>query len=94
MKVRKLAFAITGKEPLQVVNRLAASCELHAGLTQVVSSTFSKDANIKLQQVTDVHRCNLMKSTGLIQLVGRLHQAGKIHNLRQVCRVFGCVFPL
>ncbi len=36
---------------LQVVNRLAASCELHAGLMQVVSSTCSKSANIKLQQV-------------------------------------------
>ena len=36
---------------------------------------------------------NLMKSTGLVQLVGKLHQAGKIHNLlHQVCRVFGCVF--
>ena len=32
-----------------------------------------------------------MKSTGLIQLVGNLHQAGKIHNLRQICGVFGCV---
>ena len=36
---------------LQVVNRLAASCELHAGLMQVVLSTCSKSANIKLQQV-------------------------------------------
>ena len=35
---------------LQVVNRLAASCELHAGLMQVVSST-CKSVNIKLQQV-------------------------------------------
>ncbi len=33
----------------------------------------------------------VMKSTGLIQLVGNLHQAGKIHNLHQVCGVFGCV---
>ena len=32
-----------------------------------------------------------MKSTGLIQLVGKLHQAGRIHNLHQVCGVFGCV---
>ena len=35
-------------------NRLAASCELlqlHAGLMQVVSSTCSKSANNKLQQV-------------------------------------------
>ena len=36
---------------LQVVNRLAASCELRVGLMQVVSSTSSKSANIKLQQV-------------------------------------------
>ena len=38
---------------LQVVNRLAAqySCEMHAGLMYVVSSTRSKSANIKLQQV-------------------------------------------
>ena len=34
---------------LQVVIRPAASCELHAGLRQVVSSTCSKSANIKLQ---------------------------------------------
>ena len=36
---------------LQVVNRLAASCELHAGLMQGVSSTCGKSANVKLQQV-------------------------------------------
>ncbi len=36
---------------LQVVNRLAASCELHAGLMQVVSSTCSKSEGITLQQV-------------------------------------------
>ena len=36
---------------LHVVNRLAASCELHAGLMQVVSSTYSKPTNIMLQQV-------------------------------------------
>ena len=36
---------------LQVVNRLAAICKLRAGLMQVVSSTSSKSANIKLQQV-------------------------------------------
>ena len=77
---------------LQVANRLAASCELHAGLMQVVSSTYSKSANIKLQQVWCSQTwCNLMKSTGLIQIVGKLHQAGKIHNLHQVCGVFGCV---
>ena len=32
-----------------------------------------------------------MKSTGLIQLVGKLHQACKIHNLHQVCGVFNYV---
>ena len=32
-----------------------------------------------------------MKSTGLIQLVDKLHQAGKMHNLHQVCGIFGCV---
>ncbi len=31
-----------------------------------------------------------MKPTGLIQLVGKLYQAGKVHNLHQVWR-FGCV---
>ncbi len=78
---------------LQVVNRLAASCELHASLTPVVSSTCSKSANIKLQQVWCSQTwCNLMKSTGLIQLVGNLHQAGKIHNLHQVCGGFGFVY--
>ena len=33
----------------------------------------------------------LMKSTDLLQLVDNLHQAGKIHNLQQVCIVSGCV---
>ncbi len=32
-----------------------------------------------------------MKSTGLIQLVDKLHQAGKMHNLHQVCGIFDCV---
>ncbi len=36
---------------LQVVNKLAATCELPAGLMQVVSLTCNKSANIKLQQV-------------------------------------------
>ena len=73
---------------LQVVNRLAASCELHAGLMQVVSSTCSKSANIKLHQVLCSQTLNnLMKSTGLIQLGGYLDQAGRIHNLHLVCGV-------
>ncbi len=76
---------------LRIVNRLAASCELHAGLTDAACF-------INLQQVCE-HQVaaslmmftDLMKSTGLIQLVGKLHQAGKIYNLHQVCGVFGCV---
>ena len=36
---------------LQVVNTLAASCELHAGLMQVVLSTCNKSTNINFQQV-------------------------------------------
>ena len=32
-----------------------------------------------------------MKTTSFVQLVGKLHQAVKIHNLHQVCGVFGCV---
>ncbi len=36
-----------------------------------------------LMQLDDVNRLG-------IQLVGKLHQAGKIHNLHQVCGVFGC----
>ena len=75
---------------LQVVNKLAASCELHTGLMQVVSST-AASLQISSCSKSDVHRCNLMKSTGLIQLVGKLHQAGKIYNLHQVCGVFCCV---
>ena len=74
---------------LQVVYRLAASCELHAG---IVSPTCSESANIKLHQVWCSQTwCNVMKSTGLIQLAGNLHQACRIHNLHQVCRIFGCV---
>ena len=86
---------------LQVVNRLAASCELHAGLMQVVSSTFSKSANIKLQQVCKYQVAASLMFKDLMQFdeVNRLdttcffklHQAGKIHNLHQVCGVFGCV---
>ena len=29
--------------------------------------------------------------TGLLQLVDNLQQAGKIHNLKQVCGISGCV---
>ena len=32
-----------------------------------------------------------MKSTGLLQLDDNLQQAGKVHNLQQVCGVSGCV---
>ena len=32
-----------------------------------------------------------MKSTDLMQLVDKLQQAGKIHNLQQDCGVSGCV---
>ena len=47
----------------QVVNRLAASCELHTGLMQAVSSTCSKSANVKLQEVwCSTTWCNLMRS--------------------------------
>ena len=49
VRIACTGFMITSL--LQVVNRLAASCELHAGLMQEVSSTCSKSANIKLQQV-------------------------------------------
>ena len=49
--VRIACSGLMIKSLLQVVNRLAASCELHSGLTKVVSSTCSKSANIKLQQV-------------------------------------------
>ena len=68
---------------LQIVNRLAASCEPHAGLMKVVSSTCSKSAD--LMQLDEDNRL-------ITQLVGNLHEAGKIHNLHQVCGVFGCVF--
>ena len=34
-----------------------------------------------------------MKSTGLLQLDDNLQQAGKVHNLQQVCGVSGCVMP-
>ncbi len=41
---------------LQVVNRLAASCALHAGLMQVVSSTFAASVQISSCSKSDVHR--------------------------------------
>ena len=63
----------------------SASCELHAGLMQVVSSTCSK---LFHQLAASLMFTDLIKSTGLIQLVANLHQAGKIHNL---CGVFGYV---
>ena len=31
------------------------------------------------------------KLTSLLRLVDKLQQVGKIHNLQQVCRIFGCV---
>ena len=48
---------------------------LFASFMQVVSTTCSKSANIKLQQVW------------FSQLVDNLQQAGKIHNLQLVCGV-------
>ena len=46
----------------------------------------AESANISSCSIVDT------KSTGLIQLVGNLHGAGKlIHNLDQVCGVFSCV---
>ncbi len=38
---------------------------------------------------SEVHRFDEVNN---IQLVDKLHQAGKIHNLYQVCGVFGCVY--
>ena len=32
-----------------------------------------------------------MRSTGLLQVVDNLQQAGKVRNLQQVCGVSGCV---
>ena len=33
-----------------------------------------------------------MKPTDLLQLDNNLHEAGKIHNLQQVCGISGCVY--
>ena len=78
-----LALMITSL--LQVVNRLAAICELHARLMQVV---YQLAASL---QISSCSKSNVHKSTGLIQLVGNLHQAGRIHNLHQVCGVYAFV---
>jgi hypothetical protein len=48
---------------LQAVTRLAASCELQAGLMQVVSSTLRKSANIKLQQAMPLIEVNRLDTT-------------------------------
>ena len=49
--VRIACFGLMITSLLQVVNRLTGNCELLASLMQIVSSTCSKSANIKLQQV-------------------------------------------
>ena len=57
IRVRRIACSgLMITSLLQVVNRLAASCELRAALMQVVSSTCSKSVNIKLRSKSDVHR--------------------------------------
>ncbi len=68
---------------LHVANCMEAWCKL---LQQLAASL-----QISCCTTSDVHRCTLMKSTGLIQLVANLHQAGKIHNLHQVCGVWAVV---
>ena len=42
---------------------------------------------------SDVHRLDAIwrGQIGLIQLVGKFHETGKIHNVHQVCGAFGCV---
>ena len=65
---------------------------ISASLLQVVVTTCSKSANIKLQQVWYSQTCcNLIKSTGLLQLDDKLQQSGKFRNLQQVCGVSDCV---
>ena len=73
-------------------SKSAASCPiacqdiLATSLVQI-STTCSKSANIKLQQVWISQTwCNLMKPTGLTQLDNKL--VGKVYNLHQAC---GCV---
>ena len=69
---------------LQVLNRLAASCELHAGLMQIVSSTCSnettcsKSANIKLQQVVFTDLMQLDEVNRRDITCWQLASAGKI----------------
>ncbi len=77
---------------LQVVNRLAESCELHGGLIDA-SCFINLQQVCKYQVAASLMFTDLMKSTGLIQLVGNLHQAGKIHNLHQVWRFWLCSIP-
>ena len=81
---------------LQVVNRLDASWLSRLFIHKFDASCFNNlqqvCKNINLQQVWFSQICcNLMNSTDLLQLVDNLQQAGKIHNLQQVCVVSGCV---
>ena len=76
---------------LQVVNRYAPnwlSDILPASLFQQLAASLQ---NIKLQQVWFSPACyDLMKSADLVQLADNLQQAGKTHNLQQVCDVSCC----
>ncbi len=63
---------------LQVFNRVAACCELHAGLMQVVSLTSPGLFNFGLNHYTAKNATDLMQvvdSTGLMQVVNKLYQA-------------------
>ena len=85
-------------------DKSAASCKqaccklidniLSTSLMQVVSSEVAASLQISSCNKSDLHRrtcCNFVNLTDLLQLVDKLQQAGKIHNLQQVCGVSGCV---
>ena len=64
-------------------------------LVQVVNKRAANRLSRRFIYKLDASRsqtcCNLMNSTDLLQLVDNLQQAGKIHNLQQICGVSGCV---
>ncbi len=84
MRSHRLLRGLMITSLLQVVNSMQAYASCFINLQQVC----------KYQVAASLIMTDLMKLTSLIQLGGNFHQVGKIHNLHQVCGVFGCVIIL
>ena len=75
------------KSVIHVVNGLAASCELHAADAQALCKLFHQlAASLMFTDLMQLDEVNRLDTT-----CWQIASGHKIHNLHQVCGVFGCV---